>query len=147
MPLPVPMQWQGPGPASGGGGCWGTLPHRVLFAPAALWHSGAASRSAPSLSATASGRTSTGTPRCGTTVSGPRRPDPLPPALAPATERLRRRGGAVKRAKPPTLTHAAGPGGGAGGWEEGLSARGSWRAAPASFSESRAGNFEGKSLV
>lgn len=85
MPLPVPMRWQGPGPgpASGGGG-WGVLTHGVLFAPAAPWRGGAASRSAPPSSATASGRTSTGTPRCGTTVSGPRRPDLPPPAARSA---------------------------------------------------------------
>lgn len=58
-------------PRAGRGGGWATLPHGVLFVPAAPWHCKAASRSARSSSATASGRTSMGTPRCGTTVSGP----------------------------------------------------------------------------
>lgn len=85
MLLPVLVRRQGPGlgPASGGGGR-GVLPHAVLFAPTAPWRGGEASRSAPPSSATASGRTSTGTPRCGTTVSGHRRPDLLPPAPRPA---------------------------------------------------------------
>lgn len=144
MLLPVPVQRQGPGlgPASGGGGR-GVLPHAVLFAPAAPWCSGEASRSAPPSSATASGRISTGTPRCGTTVSGHRRPDLPPPAprpaagdeMAPGGE-----GGGISEQPPPNAV----------GFGRGVCpGRGckSRRASPASHSEGGAGIFQDKSLV
>lgn len=79
------------------------LPHDVLFASAALWRGRVASRSAPPSWATASGRTSTGTPRCGTTVSSPRQPVPSPCSHSVAGyEVTPGEGGGASRAPPVT---------------------------------------------